>query len=94
MVITDAVNIVVSPNPVKDRLVVNLTLQQNSRVSITVLSSQTGIRRVVQPEKELLQGTHRLETSIQGIAGSTGDMLAVQVVVDGVVKTVKVLVAK
>jgi len=94
VVITDAVNIVVSPNPVKDRLVVNLTLQQNSRVSITVLSSQTGIRRVVQPEKELLQGTHRLETSIQGIAGSTGDMLAVQVVVDGVVKTVKVLVAK
>ncbi|MCX6317326.1 MAG: hypothetical protein NTW29_08545 [Bacteroidetes bacterium] len=90
----DNINVIVSPNPVKDRLTVQFTTTHNSRASVTVISSQTGQKRVLQPETELAPGTHRFNLNIQGFAGASGDMLAVQVMIDGALKTVKVLVTK
>lgn len=93
-VVADNINVVVSPNPVKDRLTVQLTTTRNSRVSVTAISAQTGMKRVLQPDTELAAGTHRFNLNIQGFAGNSGDMIAVQVMVDGQMKTVKVLVAR
>lgn len=90
----DIINIIVSPNPVKDQLTVQLVTAKTSKVSVSIFSTQTTITRVLVPETMLNAGTHRFSTNIQGLAGNTGDMLAVQVRVDGVLKTVKVLVAK
>lgn len=93
-VITDPVQVIVSPNPVKDRLTVQLTTTRNARVSVVAIAGQTGRKQVMQPESDLPAGTHRFQLNIQGFAGNSGDIIAVQVMVDGQLKTVKVLVAK
>jgi hypothetical protein len=52
------------------------------------------MNKVLQPETLLPAGTHRFSMDITSFTGATGDIIAVQVVVDGVMKTVKVLVTK
>lgn len=93
-VAADNINVVVSPNPVKDRLTVQVVTTHNSRISVTAISGQTGMKRVLQPDTDMPAGTHRFNLNIQGFAGASGDIIAVQVMVDGQVKTVKVLVSK
>lgn len=92
--VTDQVNVVVSPNPVRDRLTVQLTLAKGARVSVQAISGQTRQTRVLQTETTLAAGSHRFNMDITGFAGTTGDIIAVQVMVDGQLKTVKVLVTK
>lgn len=96
VIITPVEDIIVSvsPNPVKDILTVQVMTVKNSRISVKITSSQTLVSRVVQQEKEFSAGTNRFTASVQGIAGNSGDILAVQVTVNGILKTVKVLVAK
>jgi hypothetical protein len=91
---TDDISVVVSPNPVKDRLTVQVITTRSTRVSVTAISAQTRLTRVMQPETMLPAGTHRFNLNMPGFAGTTGDIIAIQVMVDGVMKTVKVLVAK
>jgi hypothetical protein len=93
-VVKDDINVVVSPNPVKDQLTVQLVTAKAAKVSVSVMSTQTSMTRLLQQETTLAAGTHRFSMSIQGFAGNSGDIIAVQVRVDGVLKTVKVLVAK
>ena len=88
------VTVTVSPNPVRDILSVSLQLTTGSTISIVVTSSQTMQRRVLQQELKLDAGTHRFSLPITGFTGGTGDVLHVQVYVNGVVQTIKVLVAK
>jgi hypothetical protein len=90
----DNINVIVSPNPVKDRLTVQVTTTRTARVSVVAIAGQTGRKQVMQPESDLPAGTHRFQLNIQGFAGNSGDIIAVQVMVDGQLKTVKVLVAK
>lgn len=92
--VTDAVSVTVSPNPVTDKLTLLLVTKKESRVSITITSAQTGAKQVMQKETMLAAGTHRFETSVKDIAGNSGNMLAVQVMADGVLKIVKVMVMK
>lgn len=92
--VTDQVNVVVSPNPVKERLTVQLTLAKGAKVNVQAVSGQTRQTRTLQPETMLPAGTHRFNLDITGFAGTTGDIIAVQVMVDGQLKTVKVLVTK
>ncbi len=86
--------VTVSPNPVRDILSVNLQLLSGNKISIVVTSSQTMQRRVMQQELRLEAGTHRFSLPVAGFAGGTGDVLHVQVFVNGVVQTVKVLVTR
>lgn len=86
--------VTVSPNPVRDMLSVSLQVITGSKISIVVTSSQTLRRRVVQQEVKLDAGVHRFSVPVTGFAGGTGDVLHVQVMVNGVVQTVKVLVTK
>ena len=88
------VTVTVSPNPVRDILSVSLQLTTGSTISIVVTSSQTMQRRVLQQELKLDAGTHRFSLPITGFTGGTGDVLHVQVYVNGIAQTVKVLVAK
>ena len=92
--VVDDINVVVSPNPVKDRLTVQVVTAKTARVSVTAISTQTRLTRVMQAETQLPAGTHRFNMNVQGFAGTTGDIIAVQVMVDGKLKTVKVLVTK
>ncbi len=92
--ITDNVTVTVSPNPVADRLTVQLNTNRSSRIAVVIVSAQTGMKQVVRTETILPAGTHRFETSVKDISGANGSMLAVQVTVDGVMKTVKVMVMK
>ncbi|NOT51587.1 MAG: hypothetical protein HOP10_09945 [Chitinophagaceae bacterium] len=92
--ISTDVTVSVSPNPVVDRLTVLLNTAKSSKVSIVIVSAQTGMKQVVRTETVLAAGIHRFETSVKDIVGANGNMLAVQVTVDGVVKTVKVMVMR
>lgn len=94
VVANDDINVVVSPNPVSDRLSIQVVTTKTSRIRISMISSQTGLTKPVQQETVVGAGTHRFTTSIQGFAGNNGDIIAVQVIIDGVMKIVKVLVAK
>lgn len=94
ILVSDLVSIVVSPNPVKDRLTVQVTTLKTARVFVKAISTQTLLSKVLQAETELPAGTHRFSMDVQGFAGNTGDIIAVQVIIDGQLKTVKVLVAK
>jgi hypothetical protein len=91
---TDAISVTVSPNPVKDRLTVQVTTAKMARISVNAVSAQTRLTKVLQTETVLPAGTHRFTMNVQGFAGVTGDIIAVQVLVDGQLKTVKVLVTK
>jgi hypothetical protein len=94
LVIADAIHVTVSPNPVKDRLTVQVTTDKMARVSVKAVSAQTRLTKVLQVETVLQAGTHRFTMDVQGFAGNTGDIIAVQVMVDGQLKTVKVLITK
>lgn len=86
--------VTVSPNPVRDILNVKLQLFTAAKISIVVTSSQTMQKRVIQQELKLDAGTHFFSLRVAGFTGGTGDVLHVQVFVNGVVQTVKVLVTK
>lgn len=92
--VMDAINVTVSPNPVKDRLTVQVITDKSSRLSVKAISAQTRQTKVLQAETMLPAGTHRFNMDVTGFAGNSGDIIAVQVMVDGVVKTVKVLVTR
>ena len=87
-------SVIVSPNPVSDKLTVQLITKKEARVSIIITAAQTGVKQVMQKEVMLSAGTHRFETSVKDIAGNSGNMLAVQITANGVMKMVKVMVMK
>lgn len=86
--------VTVSPNPVKEVLQISLQMLSAGKVSIIVTSSQTMQKRILQQELKLEAGTHRFQLPLAGLTGTTGDVLHVQVAVNGVVQTIKALVAK
>jgi hypothetical protein len=92
--VTDDVTVSVSPNPVSDRFTVQVNIIKEAKVSVMVTSAQTGKKKVLQPEKMLGTGVYRFEGFVKDFAGSNGNMLAVQVTVNGVLKTMKVIVMK
>ena len=90
----DRMQVTVSPNPVTEQLSVQITVSKTSRLGIMISSAQTGLKQVVQKEMAVGAGTHNYRFAVSNIAGSAGDILAVQVMLDGVLKTVKVVVMK
>jgi hypothetical protein len=92
--LAEAVLITVSPNPVSDRFTVTVKLTQSSRVTVQATSAQTRITKMVQKQINLPAGEHPFAVVTAGLTGAAGDIITVQVTVDGVVKTVKALVAK
>ncbi len=92
--ITEAIVVTVSPNPVVDKLNVQVVVKKPSKVSIAVVSLVTGEKQLLQNETMLMEGTHRFQTSVKDIARSNDNILVVQVTVDGSVKTITVLVGK
>lgn len=92
--VSDPVSVTVSPNPVKDVMQIKIFLEEAKKVSIKVLSAQTLRTRIVSTETSLAAGTHQFTVPVAGLAGNSGDLLSVQITMDGVVRTVKVLVNK
>ncbi len=90
---TQGIDVLVSPNPVKDILKISLKLTEASKVTIRIISAQSGVSKVLLPETNLQFGSHRLSYNIAGATRQNGDVLAVQVTVNDLTKTIKVLVA-
>jgi len=91
---TDNMQVTVSPNPVANILKVQVAVTKTSRLGIVISSAQTGLKQAIQKEMTVGAGTHQYSFAVSNIAGSAGDILAVQVMLDGVLKTVKVVVMK
>jgi hypothetical protein len=83
-----------SPNPVKDVLTVTVDVKENSRISVSAVSAQTRSNKMLQKEITVLPGTYRYRLNMAGFAGAAGDIITVQVTVNGMAKTVKALVTK
>lgn len=92
--VTGPVTITVSPNPVRNQFAVNFTLTGESNVSVTAVSAQTGRKVVLANNINLATGAHRFVADASRFAGSTGDFISVQVTVNGVTTTAKVMVGQ
>ena len=91
---TPAFTVNVSPNPVSDRMNVDVTLTAESKVSVNITSSRTNAKLSPAREVKLAAGTHRFTVSTRPIAGGTGDIILVQVQVNETVQTVKAVVGQ
>jgi hypothetical protein len=86
------VTITVSPNPVKDLFTVHVDLKTTSRVSVQAISSQSRISKQLQSDIELPAGIHRFSSNTQLFGAAAGDIIVVQIRVNGVLHVAKVLV--
>lgn len=91
--VQDIVNLTVtaSPNPVKDLLTIDVQAGIKGKMSVKVISSRTGITKTLLAETAIIAGSYQYRCSTKGIAGAAGDMLLVQVILNGEVKTVKLI---
>ncbi len=80
-----------SPNPVKDRLVVQVTLTEKSTVQVQVLNSQTGATLLLQKAADFTAGEVRFSGSITALKAVPGSLLTVNVTVNGTVYTHKLI---
>jgi hypothetical protein len=92
--LVEDVKITVSPNPIQDKFTIQLTTTKAAKISITITSAQTQQKKIVLRESSLPKGNYSFKETLQGFAGNTGDIITVQVMVDGVLKTVKAIVSK
>jgi hypothetical protein len=90
--VAEMVIVTVSPNPVKDWFTIKLNVANIGVISVKATSAQTRAVKILHPEKELTPGNYQFTMNATGFAGSKGDIITVQVMVGGVVKTVKVMV--
>ncbi|HEV7781189.1 MAG TPA: hypothetical protein VGO58_07965 [Chitinophagaceae bacterium] len=90
--VEEPVTITISPNPVKDQFTVQVNLKTAGRISIQAVSSQSRVTKELRSETELPAGTHRFSADTRAFNSSAGDIIAVQVKVNGVLHTAKVLV--
>lgn len=88
------VTVTASPNPAKDWFTVKLNVTANSLVSVKAVSAQTRAVKVLQAEKQLAPGNYAFTLNATGFAGGTGDIITLQVTVNGEVNTYKVMIAK
>jgi hypothetical protein len=91
-VTTAAVTVSASPNPVKDVLTITVDIKTASRIGVNATSAQTRAGKPLQQEVLMLPGTYRYQLSVKGFAGTAGDVISVQVRVNGQLQTYKVLV--
>ncbi len=90
--VEEAIIVTISPNPVKDQFTVQVNLKTAGRVSVQAVSAQSRVSRELRSEIELPAGTHRFSANAKNFGSSAGDIIAVQVRVNGVLHTAKVLV--
>jgi hypothetical protein len=90
----EAFTVNVSPNPVKDVMTITVELKETANMNIAVMAAQKGARKVVLNDTKLMKGQYQYRINRKELSAATGDLLIVQVNVNGVVKTVKVLAAE
>lgn len=82
-----------SPDPVKDILTIKVDVKTKGRMTINAVSSQTGNNKIIVAGTEVIPGIYQYTLNVKGMAGTTGDLVIVQVKMNGEMKSVKVLVA-
>jgi hypothetical protein len=90
----ELVTVNVSPNPVKDWFTIKLSVANTSIISVKATSAQTRAMKILLAERELAAGNYQYTLNATGFAGSTGDIITIQVMINGAPKVVKVMVAK
>lgn len=93
-VTVSGISVTVSPNPVRNRFFIGFKLEQAAPVSITLASAQTGRKIVVLNETTLQPGAHQYPIDAVKFAGGTGDVLSIQVTVNGVTTTTKAIMGQ
>lgn len=86
--------VTVSPNPMQDRFTVKLQLNKSAEISVKAVSAQTGRMIEMQKAKLLPAGSYQLNGMANTFAGNTGDIISIQVSVNGEIKVYKAFVAK
>lgn len=86
--------VTVSPNPMQDRFTVKLQLNKSAEISVKAVSAQTGRMIEMQKTKLLPAGSYQLNGMANAFAGNTGDIISIQVSVNGEMKVYKAFVAK
>ena len=93
-VAVSGISVTVSPNPVRNRFSIGFKLEQAAPVSVTLASAQTGRKIVVLNETTLQPGAHQYTVDAAKFAGGTGDVLSIQVTVNGVTTTAKAIMGQ
>lgn len=86
--------VTVSPNPVQDRFTVKLQLNKAAVVSVKAVSSQTGKAVEMLKTTKLEAGNYQYNGTAGLFAGNTGDVITIQVIVNGEMKIYKALMAR
>lgn len=100
-VLTESVNqhpslikLTVSPNPVKNIMQLRFTLSQSGMVDINISSMQTLRSSIVQQKKLLEKGIHQYTIPVKDLGSRPGDLITVQVTIDGQLHTIKLLMGQ
>lgn len=93
-VAVSGISVTVSPNPVRNRFTVGFKLDNAAPVSIALLSAQTGRKMMLLNETMLQPGAHQYTADAVKFAGGTGDMISIQVTVNGVTTTSKAMIGQ
>jgi hypothetical protein len=88
----DGFMVKLSPNPVKNQLLVQLQLKERAMVTVQVLNTQTGATLMLQKEAAFAAGNHRISGQIASLRALPGSLLTVQVTVNGITNACKLQV--
>lgn len=92
--IADDIKVIVSPNPVKDIISVQVNTSSTHRISIQLLALNSNKTMVLQTEKDFAPGQYRFTTNIASLGLNNGELLAVKVLTDNIERTIKAFVFK
>jgi hypothetical protein len=90
----DRFTVQIAPNPVKEAFNIQVDIKKTSTVSIQLLNAQTGATKSVKKAITLLAGTYRFAADIRNMNFVPGSLLTVQVTVNDVTNTYKVITAQ
>jgi hypothetical protein len=88
----ELITITVSPNPVKNQFTIVLNLKTAGQVSIQAISTQSKKSMLLKSESTLAAGVHKFTAFANDFNAAVGDVITLQVKVNGVVHSAKVMV--
>lgn len=93
-VAVSGISVTISPNPVRNRFSIGFSLNTAAPVTITLASAQTGRKMMLLNETLLQTGAHQYTADAAKFAGGTGDMISIQVTVNGITTTTKAMIGQ
>ncbi len=86
-----AITVTISPNPVKDNVLVQMHIGQKATVAVQVVNTQNGMSIVLQKALSMEAGEVTLRGNISSLKAAPGTLLTVNVSVNGVTEAHKLI---